>query len=421
MRILRTELLRSSLLWVTLPVAAAWIWLTFSRSNMWLGSWPAASTNVTAPAAYAAIVLGALVGLDAARRRLGQPTAALRMSRRGWMGPAAQLAAGVLLALVPMVIAMAAVTIWNARTAPPGHLWVSYVLFAAAVLVTALCASHLIGYAAPSVAIAALAGAATGFIATAYAEVPLYGPPHLEVSPARLVLACVLAVVALFAAVLVPARAAASTRAPGGTRWRATSAGAAAALAAAVIAVPMFSSSVQVPRPAPAVASCTEGSPAVCVWPEHAAYLPDLEPLASRVAETADGLLPLPDRFVEQGVAEPPAVVSTFDWIAPGAGLWHVTEGMVNVVLNTASVQRACLPTTDAGWEHRRALTGQLQYWMTAKAYGDQRPNAYHGQFDDFSQAQDALTLDEESQRAWAANIIAQMDDIPCAAEEPVS
>jgi len=263
-RIWAIEMRHSAVVWAIVPVTIGWVWLSFSRSFMWLGAWPAASAWATAPVAYAVIVLGALVAAEAARRRVSAPTAAVRMSRRGWIAVSIHLGAGLVLSLVPMVCALVAVTVRNAGTAPSGNLWLSYVVFASAVAIAALCAAHLIGFAVPSVPIGALAGAAVGFIATAYAEIPLSGPPDMDISTTRLTVAVVIAIASILLAVVVPTRVVTTTSSRALSGYRVAAAVAALGCTVAVIASPMVGP-VQSPRVAPSSPTCSTTTPRVCV------------------------------------------------------------------------------------------------------------------------------------------------------------
>lgn len=420
MRIWLIELRRSAVLWAIAPVTIGWVWLTFSRPFMWLGSWPAASAWATAPVSYAVIILGALVGAEAARRRMSAPAAALRMSPRGWVALAPHLAAGLSLALVPLGVALVAVAARNTGVAPPGTLWPSYVLFATAVAITALCAAHLIGFAVPSVLIGALAGAVVGFIATAYAEIPLSAPPTMDIGPARLTLAVLLAVASTALAVVIPAAIATTTSSRVLSGRRVAAGLAAIGFVVAVVASPLVGP-VQVARPAPSSPTCSTTAPRLCVWPEHAAYLPILTPVAQRIAQAANGLLAVPDELFQEGLTDSPEATNTFSWLARDAGLWHASEGMANAILNTTYQPRGCWPQSEVGWEQLRDLTAQLSYWLTARGFAADRPAEYHGSFRDTRRAKDALRLDDAAQNQWAAVVIQQIDEIPCAITPPES
>ncbi|WP_425955750.1 hypothetical protein [Xylanimonas sp. McL0601] len=407
------ELRRSSLVWAIVPLAVGWVWLTFSRSQMWLGAWPAATANAAAPTGYAVIVLGALVAAEAARRRVNAPAAALRLSRHGMLAVAMQLSVGVVLSLIPMAVALAAVTIRNAGSAPPGHLWWSYVTFATVALVAALSAAHLIGSAGPSVPIAALAGAGAGYIVPAYADIPLNAPPNLGLSTTRLWVLVTIAVVALICAALVPSIA--TMASPGRTHTLGrTLAGACAVAGVVAVVFAPAAGPIQVARPVPEDPVCSTARPRVCVWPEHAAYLPLLTPVAARIAQAADGVLTVPDTFLEEGLSDNAYAPNTFSWMAPRDGVWSAAEGMGGDVLNTTSSANNCWPDNDADWNRLRALTSQLSYWLAARGYGANRPGTYHGQFQDAAGAIGALQLDEHQQAAWATDILKQSAQVPC-------
>ncbi|MHA3946255.1 DUF7224 domain-containing protein [Cellulomonas bogoriensis] len=171
---------------------------------------------------------------------------------------------------------------------------------------------------------------------------------------------------------------------------------------------------VQVPRDPVASPVCSSSEPQVCVWPEHANYLPMLVPLAQRITESSDGILPVPKEFIQEGLSADPGALNTFSWIAPDAGLWHVAEGFASAVLNNQAAETRCWPVEEEDWEQRRVLNTQLSYWLTARAYQGGRPADYHGNFGDTAEAAAVLELDVASQREWVADVLRRIEEIPC-------
>jgi hypothetical protein len=270
------------------------------------------------------------------------------------------------------------------------------------------------------VLIGALAGAVVGFIATAYAEIPLSAPPTMDIGPARLTVAVLLALASIVLAVVVPAVIATTTSSRARSGSRAAAGLAATGVVVAVIAAPL-AGPVQVARAAPSSPTCSTTAPRVCVWPEHATYLPLLTPVAQRIAQVADGVLTVPDELLQEGLTDSPDATNTFTWLARDAGLWHASEGMANAILNTTYQPRSCWPQSEAGWEQLRDLTAQLSYWLTVRGFAADRPAEYHGSFRDTTRARDALRLDDAAQQRWAAGIVQQIDEIPCAVTRPES
>jgi hypothetical protein len=240
----------------------------------------------------------------------------------------------------------------------------------------------------------------------------------MQISTTRLAAAVVIAIASLILAVWVPARVVTTTSSRARSRYRVAAAIAAIGCTVAVIASPMVGP-VQVPRAAPSAPTCSTTTPRVCVWPEDSAYLPLLTPVAERVADASDGVLTVPDEFMQEGLASSPEAGNTFTWLALDAGVWQASEGLADAVLNTTYMPANCWPVTDAGWDKRRNLSNQLRYWLTARGYEDGRPVAFHGTFDDTASAQAALKGDEASQKLWAAGIVQQIKDMPCVVPQP--
>jgi hypothetical protein len=282
---------------------------------------------------------------------------------------------------------------------------------AVALYVIALFGAYLIGLILPSTALAALAGAVFGFVVMTFGDFPLGAPPQMQLNPSRLVTASLIAAIAGLLALHIPGRIATSVD-QGRSRLSILAGAGGIAIASALIAAPT-AGAIQIDREPPVAPVCSDGPHPVCVWPEHATFLPVLEPLAERVVEVGTGIFELPEQFEQDGLSSTGGL-NSFSWLARGAGTWHAAEGFANVLINQTATARNCWPTDDADWESYRQITVDLQYWLTARAFGAARPIEFHGQFDDVSAAQAALKLDEAAQRDWARDQLARQRAIPC-------
>lgn len=414
MRIALLELRRSSLKWAAPVVTIAAIVAMVSLEDVWLGSWPSTTSHSAgSTATYGMVLFAALAALDTARQVRAVP-AALVLSKKRFAPVIVQLAAAIIWSLVPMVVVLAAAAAWNLSEAPAGLPWVSFILYAAAVQTAAVGAGALVGYAAPSVPIATLAGAAAGFVAMAYGDIPLGAPVNLSLNPVRIILVLVIALGAA-SAVVVLGRWGTKTTQHARSRAVRTAAGVSVVTILAAAVTAPASGSIRELRPYPEQPVCTEGSPRVCVWPEHAAFLPTIAELAARVAQTADGVLDVPSVFYEHGSMPPLNPWPTgFSWIGRGDGGWHVAEGLAIAVWNENWMPRGCFPDQQEDITRASEILDQIVHWLAVSSFGADRPDTFQGGFRAVDEARQVLTLDSESQRAWARELMDEALDLPC-------
>lgn len=415
MRLLLLEARKSTLLWALVPIAVAWAAIAGSRIDTWLGSWPAASTSATTPIVYCGPVIGALCAYESARRGLsGLYDGAKLAPRSRWRGPLAHYLVHLVLAMVPLAVALVYVGARNLSTAPEGFFRADYLAYTFATLVVLATGSYLAGTAVGSKLVGAVAGIAVSLVVVIYADTPLSGAPHLKVSAGRMGLIAVLAL-GLVALTVVYASSATSNRAtaPMVRRPLGAAAGVVAAggLALAHVLVP---SPIQVDRPTPGSPACSDTSPRVCLWPEHASYLSDITPLAERAAEAGDGVLQVPDTFYQYGVRDRD-ITSSFQIMAHGPGLWFTAGGMASTLINAEVVPNYCPARDDEAETRRGTLTTELLYWLQSRIYGSEQPSEIQGDEYHAPEARELLQEPEQAQQEWAHATLNEILETPCA------
>jgi len=413
MNILGLELRRSSLKWAVLPVTAAWAWLVFRLDVMWLGSWPAASGYSTALLPYAVVLFGGLTAWDSARRREEAPSAAVRLSRRSLSANVAQFSASLIWSVIPFAVILIAISVRNIPNAPAGWFWPSYLLFGFAMMIVAVSSAQLVGIVAPSQPLAAILGSFCGFVITFFGDVPLHAPVHLILNPARVASAVLFALLGLLFAILLPTLMYSSSASTIRSSLVALAGITAIGILFGVIYTRQLGE-IQIARPLDVDAVCTDSVPRVCVWPEHAAFLPKLEPIANGVAEAAHGVLPVPGTFLEQGLSGDQFAYNNFVFIGRDDGLWQVAKGFANGVLNTDATLQACLPATEHDWDEFGTASDQLAHWLAMRGFGGDRPGTWRGEFNDVTSATDAVQLSDGDQSRWAIEQVNRMHRVPC-------
>lgn len=416
MRLLLLEARKSALLWSVVPISLVWAAIAGSRIDTWLGSWPAASTSSTTPIVYCGPVLGALCAYESARRGLsGLYDGAKIAPHSRWRGPLAHYLVHLVLAMVPLAVTLVYVGARNLSTAPPGFFRAGYLAYTIATLVVLVTGSYLVGTAVGSKLVGAVAGTAVSLVIVIYADTPLSGAPHLEVSVGRLGVIAVLAL-CLGALTVVYASSATSNRAVALVVARRPLGAAAGVMAAAGLALAhvLVPNPIQVERPTPSSPACSDDSPRVCLWPEHASYLTDITPLAERAAKAGDGVLHVPDAFYEYGVRDRD-ITSSFQIMAHGPGLWFTAGGMASTLINAEVVPNYC-PARDNEAEMRRgALTTELLYWLQSRIYGSEQPSAIQGDEYHAPEARAVLQESEQAQQEWAQATLNEILETPCA------
>lgn len=414
MKIVALELRRSLLLKALLPAVALWLWMVVDRSDDWVGSWPAATTYSTTPVAYVVILVCAVVGSEATRRRAsGLWQLAALSPRRSVATSLHQFLAQLICAALIMAVPLASASVWNARSAPSGWLWPGYVAYAGASLLLPMAAAYLLGVLTTSRLVGATGGAALGLISGFYGGVPLDGSPAIALSQGRLVLLAAAAAAGVAVALVLPGLA---LRFSGSVRSYLAPAVAALTIAGALVVLvagEALAGPVQVERAAPEDPACSTSSPKVCVWPEHAAYLGELQPLADRATAAAAGVFPLPAAFNEYGLQGVDSA-HAFKLLAHGDGLWFTAGGIADTLINETVASRNCFPTAQADYETQTKLIVELEYWLQSRAFGAEQPAAVAGSRTDVATAQRTLAKDSAAQKTWARAVLRAILDVPC-------
>lgn len=238
------------------------------------------------------------------------------------------------------------------------------------------------------------------------------GPPHLEVTTNALV-----ARVALAAAAVTAALVAGSVE----VQWRGWVRGltpSMAALLATAVAVVALSGAgpLRVQREAPDPPLCSDGSPTVCIWPQHRRFLPSLDAVATRLAATgAEVDIVVPGRFHERGLHGP--VDQDLDgFVLHLAGEWPAVRGMAASVLNATFPGNPCRAATEAAGERRSEAQSALTEWLVNYAFGGPKPEGFFGG-DPAAEAvaNQVFTLPEVEQFAWADEQVSIIKETPCA------
>lgn len=311
------EVRRSPLRWWFPAMALVVIGMLFGRSTEWLGSWPETSIAAQLPAVLISPMVAAGAAWSAGRsHRLpgvgaaGEPASlGGRASRQAEAVHLAASAAYGLLAMAFSLLVAGTATVIDGRAGEGGP-WFGYVGLGVLHLGLAAVFGHLVGRLWPSKFAPVVAGFAQ-YASTALLENTPYGalsllsaPIYVDVNPAALAVRAVLVGVLGVIAVTLAGRPYRT-----GARWRSqvilVRAGCGLLAAGLVVALLRgVGGPLLVLRPVPPAGAmlCSSARPVVCLWPEHAKYLPEAQRVARRLAEAARDGLVLPEAFYERGL-----------------------------------------------------------------------------------------------------------------------
>ncbi|MDD7384392.1 MAG: hypothetical protein SPI12_03635 [Actinomycetaceae bacterium] len=108
-----------------------------------------------------------------------------------------------------------------------------------------------------------------------------------------------------------------------------------------------------------AEALCTHTSPRICVWPDNRKYMPELEVLSRNMHRLSEYGLEVPDRFMEQGLADPKDASSAPFNIDGGSTWFASSDWAINVV---AQMTDGIIPPDETTDDYYRHLW-MLQAW----------------------------------------------------------
>lgn len=415
MRVLTLEMRRTWLRWTVVPVSTMWLWMILIRRDAWSQSWIASTSYATAPVSYAVIVLSTVVGVESARRsRSGLWSIVRCFPRPAVDAVVARLAAVVTLGTAPLVVVLGTAWAITRVGAPPGWFDPGYLGFALLILLMGVSTADLVGQVTRSSVVGAVLGATVGLVVGFFGGVPLSTAPDMEMSPARIVMTAIVTAISLSAAVMVPVGALTLRRAWAETLARGAAGVVVGGVVLATIASGPAASSRLASRPMPAHPACGHSTPRVCVWPDHAGYLPVLNMFAQRADAAGQGVLTVPSTFDEFGLHDRDGTYS-FKVIALGPGLWWTAGGMADTMLNAATVPHYCDPANEHDGTRRTELTTDLEYWLQARIYRAGQPKSLQGYRPDTSRVDVVLGESAVQQETWARSTLRAILATPCA------
>ncbi|MFJ6560802.1 hypothetical protein ACIQMV_13120 [Streptomyces sp. NPDC091412] len=397
------ELRRTPVRWTVLPLLIASAAMVFLVGGEWRGSWP----ETSAAATRAAIpLMVAAVGIAAHRssqfRRSGSET--ILAARPPYQVELTRLAADTV--WLGAVYLLCTVSAWAATAGAPGGPWPEYVLFGVSGVVFALALGHFIGRVLPSRFTGAIA-AVGGFLlfslvfgsqSSPLADVVFYHAVDVRLSATHMAWRLVVTVFAVAAMCTVSALMSRDTRLKG-----AATAGGFFSVATLVCMAAMpgnDSSLLENRRPETPVCAPGGGS-TVCVWPEHAKRLDGAVDAAQKVIAAAQGVLPAPERYTEQGLERNGLGGFTLD---------HGQRDLLHTMLLelTSPHKTWCEEEPEEKAERRMYAGLRLEAWMEARVTGSSKlPDyVYSGDTGWQSEVRRALTLPNADQvtqaKRWA-------------------
>jgi hypothetical protein len=301
------ELRRSPLRWWAPGIVALTLLLSFGFEASWQDVWSQASARAQYPVLFVAPVLAAAAAWSASRtRRRGFDAHLHTMYRPRWQAEMAHLCATLIYAAGCYLVGAVTVLVVAASAGPPGLPWPSYLVLGLIATTAVVTVGHLLGLLTPPL-ISPVLAAVFGYLAIVYtypypqwAFWVVSGRPQAEILlpplAARFVVAVALVLVVLTAAA-----------------WSARDLRNRRSRPAALLAVVALVGSLALVDTAgplrghrePPTPVCSEGTPRVCVWPDHALRLERLATLAERLPAASLGLLDVPDTFYEEGLRGP--------------------------------------------------------------------------------------------------------------------
>jgi len=368
---------------------------------------------------YAAILLGGAVAWVSSRRsKTGILQDATVARRSPFAVNAVDVTIVLIYAVLPFLIAVVAVSLRNVGPAPDGWLWPGYLVPAVAVLATCAATSHVLGYLTSSTLLAVLSGAGASLIIAFYTAMPIAAPPELRPAWEHVGALCAAAAFSLAVALVVPVFVVGRRPEPASGRTRALALGATALAVLVALVAASSSGPSQVTRPAPTHLACAgvEGESRVCTWPDHAAYLDELVPLARRANQVAAGVFPPESTFYEFGLEDNTGAKS-FKVLAQGHGLWFTAGGMADTFINRVTLRHFCTAASESDDAKRTRDITNLEYWLQSRIYGGNQPGDVVdvGGSPDTSEARAALRRSGEEQRVWGEATLSGINSTPCA------
>ena len=272
----------------------------------WAGDWHATSIAIAFPVVIMAPVAAALAAYQGLRRqRFGVRQLEETMPLPPWRPMLLQwaiLTTAALAAYLTGALVAAGITLSNA---PQGPVWVSFPLLGAAALAVAVAVGLWTGRMLATRWSPALAGVVVlaWFLTLSRApehlqrlallQVDVFSPPDKRLSTPILILSLVFAVLLDAALILLQGRA-----------QRLTTQVTAGILAvAAAVALVGFPGSTLVAR-APRSPVCAGAQPRVCLWPEHAKWVPLAGEVAGRLSAALPSAFPAGTTYAEAGLSE---------------------------------------------------------------------------------------------------------------------
>ncbi|TKK84963.1 hypothetical protein FDA94_27640 [Herbidospora galbida] len=400
-----TEVRRSPLRWWLPVLMALDVAMLVGRDTAWIGVWPQASAAAQLPAYFFGLVLGGGAAWVAGRvHRAGLTEQLAASTRARWRVELPLLASTVFYGLAAFVPGAVLAAVVSTPEAGPGFLWPSYLALGVCLVVLSAATGHLAGKLWESRFVPPIAVAVCLFGQTMLRPFRFYvlsGHPQVEVSPAALAVRVAFVLLIAGFALAIPPRAA------GGGQWARRGAGVAGA--AGLVAVAM-AGPVQVERPAPASALCSDGTPQVCVWPENRKYLPVVSAMATRFSSLPNGVLTVPPAFYEKGLrsAAHPEAGGDFQFLA---GELSVPMFMASTVLSRT------LPDCEVpgGAEERYSQqVFTLDAYLQVRGLGDARALGAGGGPPgvDLREIARVLGLPDNAQAEWVAERLAAIRGI---------
>ncbi|MEN3585752.1 hypothetical protein AAH978_16555 [Streptomyces sp. ZYX-F-203] len=366
------ELRRTPMRWAALPLIVAAAAMVFFVGGDWKGSWP----ETSAAATRAAMPL-MIAGMGLAAHRASQ----MRRSGSDTLLAARPLPQVELTRLTADAVWLSAVYLlctalaWMATAGAPGAPWPEYVLFGLSGILFALALGYFTGRVLPNRFTGAIA-AVGGFLlfslvfssqSSPLAHVVFYHSIDVRLSATHLAWRLSVTAFAVAAMCTVSSLLSRDARMKG-----AAGAGGVLSLATLVclFAMPGNSSALLEPRQAAEPVCVPGGGSSVCVWPEHAKRLPEAVAAARKVAGAAQGVLPPPQRYAEQGLGRTGSGGFTLD---------HGQRDLLHTVLleMTAPHKTWCEAEPETKTEQRMYAGLRLEAWLEARATGSDKLPAY--------------------------------------------
>lgn len=415
-RILAVEFKRNLLSWLIGPMSVAWILLVLLRKGEWAGSWLSANSYTATVTAFMLLPTGAILGLESSRRQCSGLIDYLRSSRRSKaLASSLQLLLLTAIAFVPAAVALAVVWASNLPVAPTFELvGIDQIGYAASMIVLTCALSYAAGSVASSPAAGAILGLIVGVIVGFFGDIPLSTSPDIHLATSRMFLAAGVAILSFSAALLFSWWSSVSERqnavaSPRGASVVLVGAGLALTVNAAGVA-----GDLRVGNDPPVEEACTSSRPKVCVWPDHAYFLPDLEKMAARVAKLEGSGLRTPRSFREFGLDGGRDMTYAFTVQGQHSLPGLASEGFATTVLNSTLLPSYCEPRSQAAANKRSDLESTLKYWLHSRIAGSSEdvPDDGNGQVKGVGDR--VLRSSAESQRAWSARTVKAILSIPC-------